>query len=113
MQVLKIENTEGFDSLRGEWNALLERSSANGVFLTWEWLRTWWKHLAERRKLSILVLRNEGQLVGLAPLAIRPACCAKPANCALCINRRMRKRCCGRPWPITRLIWTMIHGSPG
>jgi CelD/BcsL family acetyltransferase involved in cellulose biosynthesis len=73
MQVLKIENTEGFDSLRGEWNALLERSSANGVFLTWEWLRTWWTHLAERHKLSIAVIRSEGRLVGTAPLAIRPA----------------------------------------
>ena len=73
MQILPIENDDEFDSLHEEWNGLLERSASNGVFLTWEWLRTWWKHLAERRKLSILALRNEGQLVGLAPLAIRPA----------------------------------------
>src|ERR1022692_4320992 len=73
MQAQEIENAVEFDSLRGEWNALLERSSANGVFLTWEWLRTWWKQLAERRKLSIVAIRSEGQLVGLAPLAIRPA----------------------------------------
>jgi CelD/BcsL family acetyltransferase involved in cellulose biosynthesis len=73
MQVQQIANTDEFDDLRGEWNTLLEGSTANGVFLTWEWLRTWWKHLAGRHKLSILALRSEGQLRGLAPLAIRPA----------------------------------------
>jgi CelD/BcsL family acetyltransferase involved in cellulose biosynthesis len=73
MQVQEIENADEFDGLRGEWNALLEGSAAHGVFLTWEWLRTWWKHLSERRKLSVLAIRREGQLVGLAPLAVRPA----------------------------------------
>jgi len=72
-QVQDIENTRDFDSLREEWNALLERSSANGVFLTWEWIRTWWTHLAERHQLSIAAIRSEGRLVGIAPLAIRPA----------------------------------------
>src|ERR1700689_2475253 len=73
MQIQEITNTVEFDSLRAEWNALLERSSANGVFLTWEWIRTWWTHLAERHKLSIAAIRSEGRLVGIAPLAIRPA----------------------------------------
>jgi CelD/BcsL family acetyltransferase involved in cellulose biosynthesis len=73
MQVQQVENADEFDSLHEEWNALLEGSAANGVFLTWEWLRTWWKHLADRRKLLIVALRSEGRLVGLAPLAIRPA----------------------------------------
>ncbi len=73
MQIQQIENAGEFDSLHEEWNALLQKSASNGVFLTWEWLRTWWKHLSGRRKLAILALRSEGQLVGLAPLAIRPA----------------------------------------
>jgi CelD/BcsL family acetyltransferase involved in cellulose biosynthesis len=80
MQVQQVENADEFDRLRGEWNALLEESAANGVFLTFEWLRTWWKHLAGGRKLSMVALRNDSNdgndgnnLVGLAPLAIRPA----------------------------------------
>jgi CelD/BcsL family acetyltransferase involved in cellulose biosynthesis len=73
MHVQQIENADEFDRLRGEWTALLEGSAANGVFLTWEWLHSWWKHLSERRKLSVLAMREQGQLVGLAPLAIRPA----------------------------------------
>src|SRR5262245_43077359 len=31
--------------LRDEWTALLARSDADNVFLTWEWCSTWWRHL--------------------------------------------------------------------
>jgi CelD/BcsL family acetyltransferase involved in cellulose biosynthesis len=42
------------------------------VFLTHEWLSTWWKHLAEGRKLDILTGRENGELVGILPVALRP-----------------------------------------
>jgi CelD/BcsL family acetyltransferase involved in cellulose biosynthesis len=32
-----------FDTLKPEWNALLQRSRANHIFLTWEWQHTWWQ----------------------------------------------------------------------
>lgn len=73
MQVQHIDNTVDLDSLREEWDALLERSAANNVFLTWEWLRTWWKYLAERRNLQVLALRQGGELKAVAPLGIRRA----------------------------------------
>lgn len=68
----KIEDTAGFGKLRGEWNELLEASDSNCLFLTWEWLYTWWKHLSEGRRLLILTLRRGEQLVAIAPLALRP-----------------------------------------
>jgi CelD/BcsL family acetyltransferase involved in cellulose biosynthesis len=41
--------------------------------LTWEWLYVWWKHLAEDRKISILTVRCDGELIAIAPLCLRPA----------------------------------------
>jgi CelD/BcsL family acetyltransferase involved in cellulose biosynthesis len=73
MQVQRIDNTVDLDSLRDEWNGLLETSSANSVFLTWEWLRTWWKYLAEGRQLQVVALRHGGELIAVAPLGIRRA----------------------------------------
>jgi CelD/BcsL family acetyltransferase involved in cellulose biosynthesis len=73
MQVQQIDNTVDLDSLRDEWNGLLEKSAANSIFLTWEWLRTWWKHLAEQRQLKVVALRHAGELVAVAPLGIRRA----------------------------------------
>src|ERR1700675_1871813 len=72
MEIQWIENTSGFDGLRGEWNRLLADSASDGVFLTWEWLRTWWSPLAERRQLRIVAVRRGGERIALAPLAVRP-----------------------------------------
>jgi CelD/BcsL family acetyltransferase involved in cellulose biosynthesis len=67
-----IEDSAGFRRLRDEWNELLEASNSNCLFLTWEWLHTWWRHLSDGRRLSILTARREGRLVAIVPLALRP-----------------------------------------
>ena len=72
MEIQWIEDIGGFDNLRQEWDELLADCSSDCVFLTWEWLRTWWSHLAERRQLRIAAVRSGGKLVALAPLAVRP-----------------------------------------
>src|SRR2546427_4482076 len=46
----------GFEKLREEWNELLQASASNCLFLTWEWLYTWWKHLSEDRRLFIITV---------------------------------------------------------
>lgn len=70
--VERVEDIAGFEKLRDEWNQLLETSSTNCLFLTWEWLFTWWKHLSGRRRLNVLTVRLDGKLIALAPLALRP-----------------------------------------
>lgn len=67
-----IEDPARFTDLRDEWNQLLAASPANCLFLTWEWLHTWWKHLAGRRQLHLLLVRCGQELVAIAPLARRP-----------------------------------------
>ena len=67
-----ISDMAGFTSLRPEWNELLPASDADCLFLTWEWLHTWWKHLAEGRKLQLLTVRRGSQLLAIAPFAVRP-----------------------------------------
>lgn len=71
MQIQTIQTTDEFLRLRAEWNALLEKTAANCVFLTHEWLSTWWKHLAEGRRLHIVTARKNGNLIGVLPLAER------------------------------------------
>jgi CelD/BcsL family acetyltransferase involved in cellulose biosynthesis len=69
-----VVNTDAaFRDLRDEWSELLQASTSNNFFLTWEWLYTWWKHLRGNRQLHIVTVRHEGRLVALAPLALKPA----------------------------------------
>lgn len=67
-----IEDTASFERLREEWNELLEASASDCLFLTWEWLHTWWKHLSEDRRLFIIAVRSGRELIAIAPLAVRP-----------------------------------------
>jgi CelD/BcsL family acetyltransferase involved in cellulose biosynthesis len=72
IKIEKIESHWEFARLRCEWSELLESSDADCVFLTWEWLHTWWKHLAGGRELSIFAARCGHELIAIAPLAKHP-----------------------------------------
>jgi CelD/BcsL family acetyltransferase involved in cellulose biosynthesis len=54
--------------LRETWNKLLEKSSDNNVFLTWEWLSTWWRHYGQERQLVILLAEEHDRIIAIAPL---------------------------------------------
>jgi len=70
--VERIEDAAGFEKLGGEWNELLAASDSGGLFLTWEWLYTWWKHFGDGRRLCLVTVRRDGRLEAIAPLALRP-----------------------------------------
>jgi hypothetical protein len=60
-----------FLAAREEWNGLLARSTADRLFLGWEWQAAWWSTYARRNRLQMhcLAVRDRhGRLVGLAPL---------------------------------------------
>lgn len=69
---IEVVSTEtGFLQLKEEWNQLLGRSSHPSIFLTWEWLYTWWKYFGRGKKLHILAVREQSRKVrGIAPLFI-------------------------------------------
>src|ERR1051325_11155290 len=73
MHIEIINDIEQFFSLREDWNALLESSASNCVFLTHEWLSAWWNHLADGRQLFILTARESGRLAGVLPVSERGA----------------------------------------
>jgi CelD/BcsL family acetyltransferase involved in cellulose biosynthesis len=72
LTVERIKSTEEFAALRTEWSELVQASASNCVFLSWEWMYTWWRHLSEDRRLHLITVRRGRQLVGIAPLALRP-----------------------------------------
>jgi len=75
--VEKIDDSSRFAELKLEWADLVESSTSQCLFLTWEWLHTWWKHLAGERRLSILAVRCGSQLTALAPFGVLPPSLAR------------------------------------
>ena len=57
-----------FLELKEAWNKLVKQTKHPHIFLTWEWLYTWWKHFGKQKESKILLARNQnGDLVGIAP----------------------------------------------
>ncbi|MFA5975528.1 MAG: GNAT family N-acetyltransferase [Elusimicrobiota bacterium] len=83
MDIKRIDEVE-FLQLKEEWNTLLGRSSADNVFLRWEWMYTWWEIFKKQRTLFILTVRHEGRLVGVAPFYIEPAIFPMPRRLRFC-----------------------------
>ena len=69
-EVRVIRDAAAFAALAPEWDALLARSSADVVFLTWDWLSTWWEVYGGGLELCVAVVREDGRLVGAAPCKI-------------------------------------------
>lgn len=72
MRVNVIDQIVDFANLKDEWNELLNSSNSTSIFLTWDWLYTWWAIFSENRSLEIITVRNEnGLLLGIAPFVKR------------------------------------------
>lgn len=68
-----IVDESGLVAIAPEWRELHEASGA-GAFQSHEWQHAWWRHIGapdSALRLHVVAYRNEGRLVGLAPLVIR------------------------------------------
>ena len=65
-----IRDTQNFLTLEAEWFELLETIQNDNIFLTFEWISTWWKYCAGHHdELFIIIARDDDdKLIGIAPL---------------------------------------------
>lgn len=68
LRVTEINETARFFELKDQWNKVLEKSNNNNVFLTWEFLSTYWLHFGKGKKLRILVIEDKNEIIAIAPL---------------------------------------------
>ena len=68
---MKVKEINNFQDLSSEWNKTLQSNLfGNNVFLTWEWLSTWWKHFGDGRKPLILIVEDQNKILAIAPLML-------------------------------------------
>ncbi len=74
--VTVVSSASAFRSLRGEWDGLLDAAASPSIFLGWDWLYSWWEvYAGPADRLHIVLVRDGGRLVGLAPLYVTPVHC--------------------------------------
>ena len=68
MNVELIRDRKSLETLAGEWDPLLKSSSADSIFLTWEWISAWIDAVHPDVDLFVVAVRDEqDRLVGVAP----------------------------------------------
>lgn len=70
MIVEVVEELGAFEALQSEWNEAAAAAADPNVFLTWDWLRVWWRHFGEgspRARLHVVLVRDGDGLVAAAP----------------------------------------------
>jgi len=78
--VERLTTVEQLATMREEWNDLLRISRSDCLFLTWEWLSTWWRHCAGGGRLAVLPIRFGRDLLGIAPLRSAPSRSCPPIS---------------------------------
>ena len=67
--VKRIQIWNEVQSIRPAWEQLVSESQAKTIFLSWEWLRSWWAAYGRSLELYFLGCFDcAGRLVGIAPL---------------------------------------------
>lgn len=72
---LRLWNEEEFFASKDAWNALLNVSDADPLFMSWDWQWRWWAHHCKAlgAELRLLSFYSGTRLVGLAPFYLHTA----------------------------------------
>lgn len=69
--VEEISSSDEFYALMPIWDDLLAQSVRHEIYMTHEWMSTWWRCFQDAgRQLLILLIREETTLIGIAPLML-------------------------------------------
>jgi len=67
LRIREIGTYSNFLALEERWDDVLQKCD-HSIFSTWEWLRCWWKHFGKEKKLRILCIEDETDIIAIAPL---------------------------------------------
>ena len=60
-----------FDSLESSWNDLRHKLNWDSVFVLPRWLKVWWQAFGEDSKLYLFEVRENRNVIGIAPLMVK------------------------------------------
>jgi len=68
--VQQVSSIDDWTELESDWNRLVRITEDSSVFHTFEFQRVWWDSFGLSRRLFILAVRYEGEIIGVAPLQL-------------------------------------------
>jgi CelD/BcsL family acetyltransferase involved in cellulose biosynthesis len=68
--VREINDPQDLAALRPQWSALLQRTQSATYCHSLDWLETYWKHFGAGKRLRVLVVEDDDEVVGILPFAV-------------------------------------------
>ena len=75
---------ESFDSLASCWSNPSHRLNWNSVFILPAWLKVWWQAFGAGAELHLEAIRQEKEVIGIAPLLVRDGRVSLIGNADVC-----------------------------
>ena len=69
--VVEINNLDQLEQYRLAWNALLPQTPKASFFHSFDWLKLYWQHFGSSQALRVLVVRSQGNVIGIVPLCVK------------------------------------------
>jgi CelD/BcsL family acetyltransferase involved in cellulose biosynthesis len=70
MPVRVLTKEEEFSALQSTWQELFDSNPNNSPFQSWDWNFTWWKHFGTPGALRLVLVEEDGRIIGIAPLFV-------------------------------------------
>jgi len=70
LDIERIQDMSFLETIRDDWNALLQKSGTKTIELSWEWQTTYWRHFNENAELFVLIIREAHIIVAIVPLKL-------------------------------------------
>jgi CelD/BcsL family acetyltransferase involved in cellulose biosynthesis len=70
MPVRVLTKEEEFGALQSSWQELFDSNPNNSPYQSWHWNFTWWKHFGTSGALRLILVEEDGRLIGIAPLFV-------------------------------------------
>ncbi len=62
-----IQGDSDFWALEAQWEDLFQNTSSPNLFLSWEWISTWWRHYGSDKEPFIVLATENGSPIAIAP----------------------------------------------
>ncbi|MHC4121170.1 MAG: GNAT family N-acetyltransferase [Planctomycetota bacterium] len=71
MQIEVVSDYDDLIALQDIWNNVLSQSRNDVAYLRHEWFLCWWRSFREDRKLFVLLIKEAGETIGIAPFCLK------------------------------------------
>jgi len=63
-----VRGEKDLQDIKSSWDTLLKTSPTSVIFLSYDWLMTWWEAHGKNKEMYVIIAQQGEQIVGIAPL---------------------------------------------